>query len=211
MHVIQRKILDIATKRNIAELGLRKLGALIGVDHPQKVKWHLEKLLRDGKLVKTAEGRPIPPNQQPLFSNILSIPILGRANCGEPLQFADEIPDDSIQLSKGCLGKSSASKCFAVKAVGESMNQASIQGQNINDGDIVIVDSAKTVPRNGDIILVSVDGLATIKQFYFNPKRQRIALKAQSSRDFNPILIHASDKNSYQIHGQVIDVVAMNA
>lgn len=211
MHIVQKKILEVAMKMDIAQLGYRKLGAVIGIDHPQKVKWHLEKLIRDGQLVRTADGRPVPPDKQQLFSNMLRIPILGRANCGEPLAFAEATHDDYIQLSRGCLTSSEPNNCFAVRVIGQSMNQSNIQGQPINDGDIVIVDSTTDAPDNGDVVLVSIDGLATIKHFRFNPERRRITLSAQSTQKFNPILLHESDKDTYKIHGKVIDVIPMGA
>lgn len=211
MHDIQIKILDLADQQDINELGYRRLGALIGVDHPQKVKWHLQKLIRDGKLIANVDGELVRPAQHALSSHTMLLPVLGRANCGEPLQFAGENHDESIQVSKSLLPKDKLNNCFVVKAVGDSMNKALINGQPLNDGDLAIVDASLDGPEDDEYILLSIDGLATIKKLKTDRQRNRILLLAESTKDFNPIVLSEDDHSAYTIHGRVIDVLATAA
>jgi len=207
MHVIQKKILKLSDEIDLNTLGYRKLGALVGEDHPQKVKWHLQKLIRDGHLTATPDGQIIKPASNLDSARTMLLPILGRANCGEPLVFAQEEHGEGIQISKSLLPKKKANNCFAVHAVGDSMNQADVNGQPIVDGDLVIVDASVGGPENDEYIVVSIDGLATIKQYRYDSERRRIVLNAVSTKQYSPIIIDAQDEDSYTVHGKVIDVI----
>jgi len=207
MHDIQKKILQLSEEQDLNTLGYRKLGALVGVDHPQKVKWHLQKLIRDGHLITTVDGQLTKPASNSISAHTIMLPILGRANCGEPLQFAEVEHGDSIQVSKSLLPKNKATSCFAVRAIGESMNQADIKGQPLLNGDLAVVDASIDGPEEDEFILVSIDGLATIKQWKTDRDAQRIMLNAVSSLDFNPIILGVQDEEAYTVHGKVIDVI----
>ena len=50
IHEIQTKILEVAKVNDLNKLGYRKIGKLIGVDHPQKVKHHIMQLQKKGLL-----------------------------------------------------------------------------------------------------------------------------------------------------------------
>jgi SOS-response transcriptional repressor LexA len=207
MHKLQKKILQLSEEQNLNAIGYRKLGALIGVDHPQKVKWHLQKLIRDGFLILSVDGELVKPTNQSEAAQTILLPILGRANCGEPLQFAGENHDENVQVSKSFLPAYKANNCFAVRAVGQSMNQASINGQPLTDGDLAIIDSTLEGPEDDEYILVSIDGLATIKKASIDRERQRLVLLAESSQNLNPIVLDADDHSAYTVHGRVIDVI----
>ena len=85
--------------------------------------------------------------------------------------------------------------------------QATINGQCIDDGDYVLVDSEVEVPNNGDYVVSSIEGLANIKKYYRDDSQQMIALKSESTRERPPIMLHPSDTESYRIHGRVVQVV----
>jgi SOS-response transcriptional repressor LexA len=207
MHRLQKKILQLSEEQDLNALGYRKLGALIGADHPQKVKWHLQKLIRDGHLIVSVDGELVKPTNQSEAAQTILLPVLGRANCGEPLQFAGENHDENIQISKSFLPINKVNNCFAVRAVGQSMNQAQINGQPLLDGDIAIVDSTLDGPEDDEYILVSVDGLATIKKASIDRDRRRLVLYSESSQNINPIVLSAKDHSAYTVHGRVIDVI----
>lgn len=77
MHLTQQKILQLAKNTNISNLTLRKIGELIGIEHPQKIQHHLNQLNIKGLLENfkpTKSGRikgcnlirvPIMPNYCP--------------------------------------------------------------------------------------------------------------------------------------------------
>lgn len=205
MHVLQEKILELAKQEDISVYGYRKLGEKIGVHHPQKVKWHLQKLLKDGFLLRDAQGKlRVLSNNEP--SKMLSVPILGLANCGEPLAYADGTELDRLQLSPSLI-KGSNQALFAVQATGDSMNACSVGGSVISEGDYVIADSGNTVPKNGDIVVSSIDGLATIKKFIRDESRGVIALVSESTRPRPPIIVAESDADSYIIHGTAVAII----
>jgi len=204
MHKIQKRILRLAQEENISELGYRKLGEKIKVDHPQQVKWHLSKLIADGYLQTTPDGQLVVMSEQP---KLAKIPILGAANCGEPLIMAEDRVEDYLTLSPGMLKKLNQAHIFAVKASGDSMNKANISGMSIDNGDYVIVDSAIQTPSNGDYVLASIEGLATIKRYIRDEQQQVIALVSESTRPRPPIIISADEANTFVVHGVVKDVI----
>lgn len=207
MHTIQDQILKVARKEDIGQLGLRKLGEKIGIEHPQQVKYHLQKLIDAGRLIRTPFGvlRVAAPSKA--LSNIFNIPILGQANCGQPLSTAEESDWGSLTLSPSLVKSKNTSKLFAVKAVGDSMNRAAVNGLSIEDGDYVIVDGSVEQPSSGAYVVSSVGGLANIKRFVRDETNKLIRLLSESSRDLPPIIIDPNDIDSYLIHGQVLSVI----
>lgn len=214
MHIIQQKLLSLAEKKNLADFTLRKIGELVGeVGSPQKIKHHLDQLIGKGLLAVSADGHEIKKTKQGLAkdSKIVSLPILGSANCGQPLIFADENIEGYLKVSVSLLGSNSKNKfkdLFVLKAVGNSMNRASINGKNnIEDGDFVIVDKNADNPRNGEYVVSAIEGAANIKKFYFDLNNQQVILLSESNQDFPPIYIHKNDYADYLICGQVVGVM----
>lgn len=207
MHIIQTRLMKLAAQEDIAQLGYRKLGEKIGVDHPQQVKYHLQKLITDGHLVRTPFGVLKTSQPSDTIARIFQIPILGQANCGQPLSVADESDWGSLTLSPSLVKTQDPAKLFAVKAVGDSMNRANLSGQNIDDGDYIVIDGSIEQPTNGDYVLSSVGGLANVKKYLRDDVNHLIRLKSESSRDYAPIVIDPNDVDSYHIHGRVIRVI----
>lgn len=212
MHIIQQKILNLARERNLAELTLRKIGELIGEpDSPQKIKHHLDKLLEKGLLLASADGKKLKLASAGMDkqSKIISLPIIGAANCGEALTFADEKIEGYLKVSPGILGASLAKRAgdlFVLRAIGDSMNQAAVKGKNIEEGDYLVIDGTAKQPQNGDYIVSVIDGLSNIKKFYADEKNKQVILVSESTLDLPPIYIHEADLNEYIICGTVIDV-----
>lgn len=207
MHDIQQRILKLAAAENIGELGYRKLGEKIGVDHPQKVKHHLQKLLNDGHLFRSVGGAIKASTPGDMNGKMTSIPILGMANCGQPLAYADNTVHGYLKVSPSVLQSKKPEELFAVQATGDSMNKSHIHGQCIEEGDYVIVDSNKNVPRNGDYVVSSIEGLANIKKYVRDESQQVIALVSESTRSRPPIIVHPDDTDSYHIHGTIVQVI----
>lgn len=207
MHAIQKKLLALAKQEDLAQYGYRKLGEKIGVEHPQKVKHHLSKLINDGFLYRTVRGELKVSTPSDNTGKMLNIPILGEANCGQPLAYADDTIHGYLQLSPRLVNAKKTKDLFIVKASGDSMNQANVSGKSIDDGDYVVVDSSVEVPANGDYVVSSVEGLANIKCFRKDDAAEVIRLESQSTRSRPPIFIHTDDIESYRIHGRVVDVI----
>jgi SOS-response transcriptional repressor LexA len=207
MHSIQKTILKLASKEDISKYGYRKLGEKIGVDHPQKVKWHLLKLLNDGFLYKDASGAIKASSEEGSNVRLARVPLLGLANCGEPLSYADNTTHGFLTVSPSLLGSRKLDQLFAVQATGDSMNNSKIDGNNIDDGDYVVSDASVEAPQTGDYICSSVEGLANIKRFVRDEQNQVVALLSESTKPRPPIIIAKEDLGTYRIHGKVVGVV----
>jgi SOS-response transcriptional repressor LexA len=96
---------------------------------------------------------------------------------------------------------------FALIASGNSMNQADIDGEAIEDGDYVIIDREHKSVSNGDYILSVIDGSANIKKFHRDEAHESIVLLSESTEKYEPIYIHEDDFSSYFINGRVIKVI----
>jgi len=144
-----------------------------------------EIIKRDGKrkiyLVKN--------NSYANLKNIFSIPVYGLASCGEALAYANDDVDGYLQLSKSLFPKAKANKLFAVKALGDSMDK-----DNIDDGDYVIFEKYENQgDLEGKIVVVVINGMATIKRFK-KVEKGLIGLFPNSSNSFHqPIYIHEND------------------
>jgi SOS-response transcriptional repressor LexA len=207
MHQIQKKILQIAQTQDLSRLSLREIGRLIDVNHPQKVKHHIEQL-RKKKLLSLVGARNLISDlkgAKQASGVIINVPILGKANCGEATLLAEEDLMGYLPVSKSILKQNK--NIFALKSVGDSMNVAKIDDKNIEDGDYVIVDAEAKVPKSGDYIVSVIDGCANIKRFYKDDKHRRFVLVSESNTDYPPIFIHEDDMSEYLINGKVIQVI----
>jgi SOS-response transcriptional repressor LexA len=211
MHPLQQKIYDMVRLRGLRRFqSLRELGDAIGEQHPQKIKHHLLQLQKDG-LVKidwekyTIESRL--DERRWHDGEILSVPILGSANCGAPTLIAEERPEGVLMVSRKIV-RAPTKRIFALRAVGNSMNQAKFRGnENIDDGDFVVIDPEDRNAENGDYVLSIINGSANIKRFYSDVQNHRVILYSESNEIFPPIMIHVEDNPDFFINGKVVAVV----
>ena len=85
------------------------------------------------------------------------------------------------------------------------MNKAKIDGKVIESGDFVLVDKQSFTPKNKDIVVAVIDGLATIKRFRNDKTHNRIVLEADSTEKYLPVFIHEGD--NFQISGKVVGII----
>lgn len=210
MHITQKKILEMANTHNLASLKLRELGELVGEPHPQKVKHHLSHLLKKGLLKKNPDGTIISPVTSNSVNDLfISLPIVGAANCGQALTFAQECLDGYLYISKSWLSNCNYSNLFVVKAVGNSMNKAQIKGKSIDDGDYVIINRSQKTPLEykSKYVLSIINDMANIKRFVPDFDQNQIFLISESTQNYPPICIHENDFADYLINGEVVDVI----
>lgn len=204
LHPIQKLLLDLSEKQGLYGLPLRDIGKKIGIKHPQLVKHHLTQLQKKGFLNMQNQRVVKKTNKAGINKEgLISIPILGAANCGTPSVIADEDIQGFLKISS-LLIKFKKS-LFALRAIGDSMNKADLKGQNIEDGDYVVVDYDYGLPKSGDYIVSIIDGMANIKKLMIDKANKKIALLSESTQDYPPILVHQKDisSNSYLINGRV--------
>ncbi len=207
MNPIQEKLIELSQKHNIKKMGLRHIGRLIGIEHPQTIKYHLQKLgLLDGSKKQRPDVKKIIIQKKPK-QELISVPILGLANCGDATMFADSKVEGNLMLSSKLLSCRDSRNLFAVRAVGSSMNQANVNGKNIDDGDYVVVDGKDNDVKTGDYVLSVIAGLANIKKIVKDDSQKQIALISESKQFFPPIYLHLDDLNDYIVNGKVVDVI----
>ena len=193
MHQIQQRILNFADRLNLKRDGLRQIGRLVGEPHPFKVSYHLKKLEEKGfiKIDKKTGKIKCTKKEEPQKGLFLAIPVLGLANCGEANIFAEENLEGYIKVSKNIINGGDG--LLAVKASGNSMNKANANGQTIENGDYVIVDSKKQ-PQPNDYVLAIIDNCANIKKLSLDSKNKIISLLSESTENHPTIFIHETDK-----------------
>jgi len=205
MHYIQEKLLKLIDHQNISGLTLREVGSLVNETLPQKIKHHLSQLERKGFIIIDKKNSIIKRISGDAKNSdvFISVPIYGTANCGPRTIYASQNLEGYLKVSKKLLTK--RDKIFALRAEGNSLNRANINGKNIEDGDFVIVDSQATNPKNGDYIVSIIEEMANIKKYIWDAKNSQIILGSESTQNYNPIYVHEDD--NIVINGKVIDVI----
>ena len=203
MHKLQEKLLNIIERKNLSGMTLREVGNLVSEKSAQKMKHHLTQLAKKGFIVYNPAKREVRKAQEVSREGFVSLPIVGAANCWQATIFADENITGFLKVSKKLAPR--GGKLFILRAEGDSMNQASINGKNIEDGDFVIVDSEQKSPEMGNYVISVIDEVANIKKFVLDRKNKRIVLQSESSKEYLPIFIHENDK--YEVSGRVVGVI----
>ncbi len=209
MHDLQTKLLKLLGKIDFSKESLRSIAKMVGEKYPQKIKHHLVQLEKHGLISVDWINKKVVvssvASRKSSNSPLLSIPIVGTANCGPATIFADQNVEGFVKVSKMILGLKTIGDFFAIRASGDSMNRARVAGKSIEDGDLVIVDPKQKEPRNGDYVLSIIDNVANIKKFFRDSKNMLIQLISESTRDYVPIYI--SPKEDYLVAGKVIYVI----
>src|SRR3989344_861708 len=209
MHDLQTKLLKILEKIDFSKESLRSIAKMVGEKYPQKIKHHITQLEKNGLISVDWINKRVTVSSRSKSSSssspLLSIPIVGTANCGPATIFADQNVEGFVKISKVILGIKAIGDFFAIRASGDSMNRAKIAGKNIEDGDLVIIDPRQKEPRNGDYVLSIIDNVANIKKIFRDSKNMLIRLISESTQDYAPIYI--SPKEDYMVAGKVIYVI----
>jgi repressor LexA len=215
MHTIQQKLLAVAEKKNLGNYTLREIGGFVGETSPQKIKHHLQQLEKRGFLHINKMEHTITTIKQQSKSSVagilknaklLSIPILGSANAGPAMVFANSNIEGYLRISSTLVARPRLShRLFALKVDGPSMNMAYMNGKKIEDGDYVIIDSEDREAMNDDIVLSVIEGMANIKKYYVDKENSQILLMSESTHDFPAIHIHEND--DFSINGKVVGVI----
>jgi SOS-response transcriptional repressor LexA len=205
---MQKGILDLADSQNLRKMSLREIGRTVtGQDQPpQKIKYHIDCLIRDGLLRHEEKGDVlVPTSRWEKQFGFVSIPIVGNASCGPATQIADGEIVGYLSLSEKLIPNNHVG-LFFIRAVGMSMNRAKVNGnKTIDDGDYVLVDGKNRRAENASYVLAVTGEVANIKKFSIGTDGQS-ALVSESADDYPPIFIHPEDQPDFFICGKVIDV-----
>jgi len=210
MHKTQERILSLLQLRGVLPLKYAQIAREIHEKtNLQNIKYHLSKLEESGYVsidkVKKIIRETVSENKERCV--ISKTPIYGNANCGTPLAYADDQIEGYLKTSNSIVPEND--NLIALKAVGNSMNEARIGNKNneknIEDGDYVIVDVSQKTPADKDYILSIIDDGANIKRFFFDSKNNYVILRSESTEDIPDIIIDAND--NYCVAGLVKYVV----
>ncbi len=175
---------------------LREICDHFGFKSPKAAADHLSALERKGALSRHARRarslRVVSPLQK-FLNPIANIPIYGSIPAG----FADNREQTAagcISVDLGTLGLRSPEQLYALRVRGDSMI-----GKHIVDGDIAILDSARS-PRPDDVVAALIDGESTLKTFAM--ERGKAVLRAENPR--YPTLVPAQE---LQVQGVMVGLV----
>jgi SOS-response transcriptional repressor LexA len=205
MQDVSEKIQRLGRMVDLSKLSYRDIGKRIAEPgdkpvHPQIIKNAMAKLELEGTSYNTTTTTTVAPK-------LIPIPVLGIANAGPATHVAGSSEHGTIQVSASLLPSSNYKDFYALVVDGESMNEAAIRGNKIENGAYVIIDSSKKTPNEGEIITVVYDGLANIKKVHFDYESEQIVLYSQSTENFQPIYISPNDNWEGLVGGSVIQVV----
>lgn len=207
MHKVQEQLLALADTEDLGASSFYALAKRLSVTNHGSVKFHMDQLFdkgllfrdtRSGKITKVTEGEK--------FSGLISIPIMGEANCGAATRVADDRVQGFLRLSPSLLPKASLDNLYALRAVGDSMNAANIGGKPINDGDYVLAEKVDAA-NSGDYVVSIFDEVANIKRFIVDSANSRILLLSESRDPLPPIVVAEEDAGSYMIAAKVVGVI----
>lgn len=142
------------------------------------------------------QSRSLQPSH---YDQKINIPLVGNVVAGTPILATQNIeayiPYESTKI------KVTLNDYFFLKALGDSMNKADINGRTIDNGDYVLVRKQNTA-NPGQIIVALIGDDATIKKL--KKKEGYIILQPISSNPTNkPIYIF----EDFIIQGVVVDVI----
>jgi SOS regulatory protein LexA len=164
---------------------------------------YLNALEEKGYIERTSEDRGI-LLKGVSSDNFVQIPVFGAASAGAATMFADQYVEGYLRVSKRLVKDHNV---FAVQVSGTSMNRAKVNSKAIQSGDFILVDADVKDYRNGDRVLVVIDGLATVKT-YRSVDGKTIALMPESTdKRHQPIFLTPDD--NFVINGRVVDVLKM--
>ena len=172
---------------------IREIGARFGIRSTNAVDKHLRSLERSGQITRQrGSSRGIALALSRKF--VTSVPLLGQVAAGLPV-LSPENREGEFVLDGSLFNIRPEQRIFALKVRGDSMIDA-----HIVEGDTVLVGEGATA-RNGEIVVVMVDGEATVKRFFLEEGRVRLQPENSSMK---PIFISHGE---LRVLGKVIGVM----
>src|SRR5262249_32321072 len=163
--VTKEQVIDALSRwfiRNRVPPTVEELRRLLGVGSTRTVLRYLDVLKEEGYIDRWSGARGLRMRRGSAGSlETRLVPIVGEAAAGS-LMPAEENMLGQVQMPKEFLRPQRA-KFFLLRVRGDSMNRARVEGQTIDDGDLVLVRQQERA-EPGKIVVALVDGEATIKK-----------------------------------------------
>jgi repressor LexA len=141
----------------------------------------VRKSTEDIEPIKTRHEKPV---ISPYTQEMLGVPLVGSAPCGEPL-LGEENIEEIIMVDKSKI--KSGAKYFILHASGDSMNKA-----GINDGDLVLCRYSEKA-ETGDRVVALLGGENVTIKYYDKKDGRRILLPKSSNSSHQPIIPEEGD------------------
>ena len=113
-------------------------------------------------------------------ASALELPLLGRVAAGQPIEAVET--DETISVPESLMGKQQS---YVLRVKGNSMIE-----DGILDGDFIVTEERETAD-NGDMVVATIDGQATVKRF-FRESDKRIRLQPANA-SMSPIYVSTDD------------------
>jgi SOS regulatory protein LexA len=154
--------------RNSIPPTVEELRRLLGVGSTRTVLRYLDALKEEGYIERWSGARGLRMRKGYAAKSVETrlVPIVGEAPAGQ-LMPAEENILGQVKMPKEFL-KPPTAKFFLLRVRGDSMSRAKIEGQTIDDGDLVLVRQQERADP-GKIVVALVDGEATIKKLVKGP------------------------------------------
>ena len=181
MKAREQSVLDYVVK-TIRENGyspsVREIKEALGFKSTSNVQMYLDRLEERGLLRReTGKSRTITVDMESVDTLEGRIPILGRVAAGK-LSFAEEDYDGYLESFAD--PRFADRELFALRIKGQSMRDVGIM-----DGDLIVVEKTDYA-ENGDIVVATVDGETTVKQYF---KENGVFRLQPPNPDFEPIIL----------------------
>jgi repressor LexA len=193
----QKEILDYI-EESIRDKGyaptLEEIGKRFDLRSMATVHKHVSNLENKGLIRrKWNHSRSIELVEQRRQSRAIELPLLGRVAAGTPIEAIEG--NDAIEVPESFVRRGNS---YVLEVVGMSMRD-----EGILSGDYIVVEESASAD-NGDMVVASVDGEATVKRFY---REKDGAVRLQpANEDFEPIMVREGD-GELAIKGRVVAVM----
>ncbi len=177
---------------------VREIAQGLGYKSPNNVRQHLRLIEQKGFIrLQAGKARGIEitsfgQNEPDEVDESVSVPLVGTVAAGKPITAIENV-DGYVTLDKSIFR---GEGLFALRIKGDSMN-----GMGILNGDIVVV-RRKSTAEHGEVVVVIIDGDATLKRFI--KEGGRVLLRAENPAYSDIVLSSAS---SIQIAGKLVGVI----
>ena len=153
---------------------------------------HISYLRKKKLLVATEKGkkRSIQTSNDQK-RDLIEIPLMGFIAAGQPIE-AIEIPDETITLTRGEIGKQG--KHYALRVQGSSMID-----EGIFDGDVVVIREQHTANDGQTVVAIIDDNQATLKKLYREKGRFRLQPANQTLLPFY--------RTEVEVRGVVVKII----
>jgi repressor LexA len=171
----------------------RELMVSLGVKSPLGILKHIRTLEKKGHLTRRqGSSRGISLVNRPPRPTML--PIVGSVRAGHPEEAVENILGYCATDPAWARG----TDCFYLRVTGDSMIEAGIQ-----EGDLALVRSQSTA-ENGEIVVVLIEGEATLKRFYREENRIRLQ---PANAAMQPIIIEGEQLAGTSIIGKLLKTI----